>query len=104
MALLFKQVLLHPSFNFGDVSMKFMVDVENYGNQVLYNEARDWKEHEIQGHILHYLDPILILQSFFTSLKVAKGFILRPTNEVNDLITNVCILLLQVQIGGIICK
>jgi hypothetical protein len=54
MASLFKQVLFYPSFNFGDVSVKFVVDVENYGNQVLYNEAHGWKEHEIQGHILHY--------------------------------------------------
>jgi hypothetical protein len=84
MASLFKQVLIHPSFNIGDVFVKSVVDVENYGNQVLYNEAHGWKEHEIQGHILHYRDPILILQSLFSSPKVAEGFTLRPTYKVNE--------------------
>jgi hypothetical protein len=77
-------VLFHPSFNFGDVSVKSMVDVGNYGNQVLYNKAHGSKGYEIQGHILHYQDPILILQSLFSSPKVVEGFTLRPTNEVND--------------------
>jgi hypothetical protein len=89
MASLFKQVLFHPSFNIGDVSVKSVVDVENYGNQVLYNEAHGWKEHEIQGHILHYRDPILILQSLFASPKVAEGFTLRLTYKVNE--NNECV-------------
>ena len=47
MASLFKQVMFHPSFNIGDVFVESVVDVENYGNQILYNEAHNWKEHEI---------------------------------------------------------
>jgi hypothetical protein len=54
MALLFKQVLFHPSIKLDDVSMKSMVDVENYKNQVLYIKPHGWKEHETKGHILHY--------------------------------------------------
>jgi hypothetical protein len=80
----FKQVLFHPSFELDDVFVKSMVDVENYRNQVLYNEAHGWKVHAIEEHILHYQDPILILQSLFSSPKVAKGFKLRSTNKVND--------------------
>lgn len=75
---LFKQVLFHPSFKLEEVSVRSPYDVENY-EKTLYNEADGWKKEEIEGSILNYRDPIIALESLFSSPVVAENFTLQPS-------------------------
>ena len=57
--------------------MRSPYDVDNY-EKTLYNKADGWKKEEIQGSFLNYWDPIIALESLFSSPVVAKNFTLQP--------------------------
>ena len=78
---LFREVLLHPSFNVKGLSMKLEYDVEKH-KRSLYNDADGWKMVQIDGSPLQYQDPIIALESLFSSSVIAENFKMTPDNEV----------------------
>ena len=78
---LFKEVLLHPSFKLEDLSVKSAYDIEKY-ERSLYSEADGWRVEDIDGHILHYRDPLIALEALFSSPVVAPNFTSIPASEV----------------------
>lgn len=77
---LFNQVLFHPSFKLEDVSVRSSAEMDSYEGETLA-AADGWKQELIQGHILHYRDPIDALGSLFSSPIVAEGFEIYPNSK-----------------------
>ena len=78
--ILFKQVLLHPSFKFEDISIKSAIDVENY-KKSFYSEVDGWQTKEIDGYTLQFRDPITALKVLFASPKVEQKICMAPAAE-----------------------
>ena len=75
---LFREVLLHPSFKLEDVSVRSAHDVQKW-EKTLHSKDDGWKKIEIDGHVLNYHNPIIALESLFSSPAVAKNFIFKPS-------------------------
>lgn len=61
--------------------MKSAYDIEKYEIS-LYSEANGWRVEDIDGHILQYRDPLIALESLFSSPAVAPNFTSIPASEV----------------------
>jgi len=76
-------VLFHLSFKLEDVSVKSSNDVQNY-EKSFYNEGDGWRKEEIEGHVLNYQDPIIALETLFSSPIVAENFSLQPSMTLQE--------------------
>jgi len=63
--------------------VKSPYDIEKYESS-LYNEADGWTTENIDGLVLQYRNPLITLESLYSSPTLAQNFTVLPTFEVTD--------------------